>query len=162
MRNQLSKREYKYRCKIIAENHLKKDYQIYLDSYVDSKWLTYKDVYLNKVVLLRIKAAYNFQAASKAMWKMGVSAKQAADAFQNFACVADAVSQAVEVDGIVSNIKRTYELSDKQADELLRLAEDYASRHVMTCGDVLYEVGRKIREDGYTMQRCIKWLKEDN
>ncbi len=83
--NQFSKREYKYRCKIIAENHLKKELQKYLDSYVDSKWLTYKDVYLNKVVLLRIKAAYNFQSASKAMWKSGISAKQASDAFQNFA-----------------------------------------------------------------------------
>lgn len=85
MKNQLSKREYKYRCKIIAENHLKKDCQAYLDSYVDSKWLTYKDVYLNKAVLLRIKADYNFQSTSKAMWKTGISAKQASDAFQNFA-----------------------------------------------------------------------------
>lgn len=85
MKNQLSKREYKYRCKIIAENHLKKDLQKYLDSYVGSKWLTYKDVYLNKVVLLRIKAAYNFQTTSKAMWKVGISAKEASEAFQNFA-----------------------------------------------------------------------------
>ena len=93
MKNQLSKREYKYRCKIIAENHLKKEYQAYLDSYVDSKWLTYKDVYLNKVVLLRIKAAYNFQSASKAMCKAGVSAKQASDNFQHFACViADSIA----------------------------------------------------------------------
>lgn len=84
MKNQLSKKEYKYRCKIIAENHLKKELQKYLDSYVDSKWLTYKDVYLNKVVLLRIKSAYNFQSASKAMWKAGVSAKEASKAFQNF------------------------------------------------------------------------------
>ena len=64
---------------------MKKELQKYLDSYVDSKWLTYKDVYLNKVVLLRIKAAYNFQSASKAMWKMGISAKQASDAFNDFA-----------------------------------------------------------------------------
>ncbi len=93
MKNQLSKREYKYRCKIIAENHLKKELQKYLDSYVDSKWLTYKDVYLNKVVLLRIKAAYNFQSASKAMCKAGVSAKQASDNFQHFACViADSIA----------------------------------------------------------------------
>lgn len=85
MKNQLSKREYKYRCKIISENHLKKGYQAYLDSYVDLKWLTYKDVYLNKVMLLRIKAAYNFQSASKAIWKAGISAKEASEAFQNFA-----------------------------------------------------------------------------
>ena len=87
MKNQLSKREYKYRCKIIAENHLKKELQKYLDSYVDSKWLTYKDVYLSKVILLRIKAAYNFQLASKAIWKAGTSAKEVSDAFQNFAQV---------------------------------------------------------------------------
>lgn len=87
MKNQLSKREYKYRCKIIAENHLKKEYQMYLDSYVDSKWLTYKDVYLNKLILLRVKAAYNFQSASKAICKAGVSAKQASDGFQHLACV---------------------------------------------------------------------------
>ena len=87
MKNQLSKREYKYRCKIITENHLKKELQKYLDSYVDSKWITYKDVYLSKVILLRIKAAYNFQSASKAMWKAGTSAKEASDAFQNFAQV---------------------------------------------------------------------------
>lgn len=85
MKNQLSKREYKYRCKIIAENHLKKECQIYLSNYVDSKWLTYKDVYLNKAVFLRIKAAYNFQSASKSMWKAGISAKEASEAFQNFA-----------------------------------------------------------------------------
>lgn len=92
MKNQLSKREYKYRCKIIAENHLKKECQAYLDSYVDSKWLTYKDVYLNKVVLLRIKAAYNFQSASKAMCKAGVSAKEASDNFQHLArVVADSI-----------------------------------------------------------------------
>lgn len=85
MKNQLSKREYKYRCKIIAENHLKKECQAYLDSYIAEKGVTYKDVYLNKAVLLRIKAVYNFQSASKAMWKAGISAKQASDAFQNFA-----------------------------------------------------------------------------
>lgn len=85
MKNQLSKREYKYRCKIIAENHLKKELQKYLDSYVESEWITYKDIYLNKAILLRIKAAYNFQSASKAMWESGISAKQASGAFQNFA-----------------------------------------------------------------------------
>ena len=93
MKNQLSKREYKYRCKIIAENHLKKELQKYLDSYVDSKWLTYKDVYFNKVVLLRIKAAYNFQLASKTICKAGVSAKQASDNLQHLArVVADSIA----------------------------------------------------------------------
>lgn len=162
MKNQLSKREYKYRCKIIAENHLKKECQMYLSNYVITEGLTYKEIYVDESLLHRMLTNYNFWQVGKAVYKAGVSAKQAANAFQDFACVVNTVSQAVEIDGIVSNIKRTYELSDKQADELLRLAEDYATRHVITCGDVLYEVGRKIREDGYTMQRCIKWLKEGN
>ena len=162
MKYQLSKREYKYRCKIIVENHLKKECQIYLGNYVVTEGLTYKEIYFDEALLHRMLTSYSFWRVGKAMSKTGVAIKQAADAFNNFACVVNAVSQAVEVDGIVSNIKRTYELSDKQADELLRLAGDYATRHVLTCGDVLYEVGRKIREDGYTMQRCIKWLKEDD
>lgn len=160
MKNQLSKREYKYRCKIIAENHLKKDYQEYLDEQVQAKGITYKVLYFDPMRLRSILSVVAFRKCSDAIRKIGVSAKQAADAFNNFACVANAVSQAVEVDGIVSNLKRTYELSDEQADELLKLAEDYAMRHITTCGDVLYEIGRKIREDGYTIQRCIKWLKE--
>ena len=162
MKNQLSKREYKYRCKIIAENHLKKECQMYLGNYVITEGLTYKEIYLDEALLHRMLTNYSFWQVGKAVYKAGVSAKQAANAFQDFACVVNTVSQAVEIDGIVSNIKRTYELSDKQADELLRLAGDYATRHVLTCGDVLYEVGRKIREDDYTMQKCIKWLKEDN
>lgn len=161
MKNQLSKREYKYRCKIIAENHLKKECQIYLGNYMVTEGLTYKEIYFDEALLHRMLTSYSFWRVGKAMSKTGVAIKQAADAFNNFACVVNAVSQAVEVDGIVSNIKRTYELSDKQADELLRFAEDYAVRHAITCGDVLYEVGRKIREDGYTMRGCIKWLKEN-
>lgn len=162
MKNQLSKREYKYRCKIIAENHLKKECQMYLGNYVITEGLAYKEIYLDEALLHRMLTCYSFWRVGKAISKTGVAMKQASDAFNNFACVANSVSQVVEIDGIVSNIKRTYELSDKQADELLRLAEDYATRHITTCSDVLYEVGRKIREDGYTTQRCIKWLKEDN
>lgn len=161
MKNQLSKREYKYRCKIIAENHLKKECQMYLGNYVITEGLTYKKIYLDEALLHRMLTNYSFWQVGKAVYKAGVSAKQAANAFQDFACVVNAVSQAVEIDGIVSNIKRTYELSDKQADELLRLAGDYATRHDLACGGVLYEVGRKIREDGYTMRGCIKWLKEN-
>lgn len=162
MKNQLSKREYKYRCKIIAENHLKKECQMYLGNYVITKGIAYKEIYLDEALLHRMLTCYSFWRVGKAISKTGVAMKQASGAFNNFACVANLVSQAVEIDGIVSNIKRTYELSDKQADELLRLAEDYATRHITTCSDVLYEVGRKIREDGYATQRCIKWLKEDN
>ncbi len=162
MKNQLSKREYKYRCKIIAENHLKKEYQMYLGNYVITEGFAYKEIYLDEALLHRMLTNYSFWQVGKAISKIGVAMKQASDAFNNFACVANSVSQVVEIDGIVSNIKRTYELSDKQADELLSLAEDYATRHITTCSDVLYEVGRKIREDGYTTPGCINWLKEDN
>lgn len=54
MKNQLSKREYKYRCKIIAENHLKKDYQKYLDGQVQIKGITYKDLYFDPMRLSSI------------------------------------------------------------------------------------------------------------
>lgn len=117
MKNQLSKREYKYRCKIIAENHLKKECQIYLGNYMVTECLTYKEIYFDEALLHRMLTSYSFWRVGKAMSKTGVAIKQAADAFNNFACVVNAVSQAVEVDGIVSNIKRTYELSDKQKEK---------------------------------------------
>lgn len=41
-RNQLSKREYKYRCKIIAENHLKKELQQLLDKNMRELGISYK------------------------------------------------------------------------------------------------------------------------
>lgn len=47
MKNQLSKREYKYRCKIIAENHLKKECQHLIDKNVRKIGITYKSVYFD-------------------------------------------------------------------------------------------------------------------
>ena len=85
MKNQLSKREYKYRCKIIAENHLKKDYQAYLDSYVIYKNVTYKGIYLSESGLLCFLTDYNFYSIGRAAYKMAHSAKQATVAYQNFA-----------------------------------------------------------------------------
>ena len=41
MKNQLSKREYKYRCKIIAENHLKKECQQLLDKNMKELGISY-------------------------------------------------------------------------------------------------------------------------
>ena len=54
MKNQLSKREYKYRCKIIAENHLKKECQIYLGNYMVTEGLTYKEIYFDEALLHRM------------------------------------------------------------------------------------------------------------
>ena len=47
----LSKKESEYRCKIIAENRVKKDSQAHLDNYVDTNFLTYKALYLNNELL---------------------------------------------------------------------------------------------------------------
>ena len=85
MKNQLSKREYKYRCKIIAENHLKKDYQKYLDERVQAKGITYKTLYFDPMWLRSILSVVAFRKVSDAIRRMSVSTKQASDAFQNFA-----------------------------------------------------------------------------
>lgn len=84
MKNQLSKREYKYRCKIIAENHLKKDCQVYLDSYVSEKRITYKDIYLNELTHLSWLTAYRFNQFGKAVYQAGISTSQFIDTMQNF------------------------------------------------------------------------------
>lgn len=97
MKNQLSKREYKYRCKIIAENHLKKEYQMYLGNYVITEGFAYKEIYLDEALLHRMLTNYSFWQVGKAISKIGVAMKQASDAFNNFACVANSVSQMVEV-----------------------------------------------------------------
>lgn len=78
MKNQLSKREYKYRCKIIAENHLKKECQTYLGSYVVTEALTYKEIYLDETLLHRMLTSYVFWRVGKVMSKTGVAMKQTA------------------------------------------------------------------------------------
>lgn len=105
MKNQLSKREYKYRCKIIAENHLKKDYQKYLDEQIKTKHITYKDLYFDRMRLSSILSVVAFRKCSDAIRKMGASAKRVSDAFNNFSCVANAISQAVEADREISRMK---------------------------------------------------------
>lgn len=85
MKDQLSKREYKYRCKIIAENHLKKECQIYLCNYVIAEGLTYKEIYLDEALLHRMLTCYSFWRVGKVISKTGVAMKQAFGAFKNFA-----------------------------------------------------------------------------
>lgn len=85
MKNQLSKREYKYRCKIIAENHLKKEYQAYLDEQIQVKGITYKVLYFDPMRLQSILSVVAFKKCSDAIRRMSISTKQATDAFQNFA-----------------------------------------------------------------------------
>lgn len=83
----LSKREREYRCKIIAENHLKKDAQKYIDFYVlenkvHSINLTYKYLYFNYGLLHSILVKYNLSKLNNAMKNIGSSCEQAANAFQ--------------------------------------------------------------------------------
>lgn len=85
----LSNKERKYRCKIIVENHLKKDAQRYIDFYITKNSthqinLTYKYLYFNYGLLHSILVKYNFSKLSNAMKDMRTSCTKAASAFQNF------------------------------------------------------------------------------
>ena len=84
MKNQLSKREYKYRCKIITENHLKKEGQAYLGNYILTKGFTYKTLYLDSILLSQMLTNYSFWRMSRVMSSVGVSAKQATNAINRF------------------------------------------------------------------------------
>lgn len=77
----LSKRESKYRYKIIYENHLKKDMQKYLDEYITSKSLTYKYFYLSNINIL---AQYRFDKISNTIKNIGSSFIEAANSFKAF------------------------------------------------------------------------------
>lgn len=83
--NQLSKKEYKYRYKIIYENHFKKDKQIFLDKYVKRRLLTYKTFYLNYDFLDNMLAQYNLSKFSRCCTKVASSAISAANSIQLFA-----------------------------------------------------------------------------
>lgn len=84
---QLSKKEREYKYKIIAENHLKKDAQRYIDFYVTknnahSINLTYKHLYFNYGLLHSILVKYNFSKLSYAIKGLGTSCCKATNAFQ--------------------------------------------------------------------------------
>lgn len=78
----LSNNESKYRSKIIAENHLKKDGQQYLDQYVKRKLLTYKTLYLNYGFLHSMLTQYNLRKFGRVMTSFGESCAKAANAIQ--------------------------------------------------------------------------------
>ena len=78
----LSDKERKCRCKIIAENHLKKDEQRYLDQYVRTKLLTYKKIYLNYGLLHSMLVQYKLSKLGSAMKDMGTSCVKAVNAFR--------------------------------------------------------------------------------
>ena len=78
----LSKNESKYRIKIMAENHLRKDGQKYLDQYVKNRLLTYKKVYLDYGLRRSILAQYHLSKFSNAMQHLGISCAQATESIQ--------------------------------------------------------------------------------
>lgn len=84
----LSKNERKYRSKIIAENHLKKDGQRYLDQYVERKLLTYKIIYVSCEELRALLFGYRLHKVSAAVTKIGTTMIKTANAFQIFAASA--------------------------------------------------------------------------
>lgn len=80
----LSNKERKYRNKIIAENHLKKDAQRYIDFYVaENKThkinLTYKRLYFEYGLLHSILVRYNLSKLSYAMKDLGTSCVKASN-----------------------------------------------------------------------------------
>ena len=75
---QLSKQEYKYRCKLIAENHFNKKEQKMLDGMVSS----YKEEYLKEssIIVCQIK----FCRVCRAMALMGTTLGELANSLKNF------------------------------------------------------------------------------
>ena len=75
----LSKKEYKYRSKIIAENHLKKRYQKDIDRYIDC---SYKQLYYNKEKLNFLIDTIAAKEMCEAIWRVGDSAKNTTNALR--------------------------------------------------------------------------------
>ena len=76
----ISKRECKYRSKIIAENHLKKKYQMSIDKYTDC---SYKELYYNKEKLNFLISTIAAKEMCEAIWRIGDTAKNTANAFRS-------------------------------------------------------------------------------
>ena len=88
---QLSNKERKYRNKIIAENHLKKDAQKYIDFYIAENNahlinLTYKRLYSDYGLLHSILIKYNFSKLNNAIKNMGETCVKAGKALQLALC----------------------------------------------------------------------------
>ena len=79
---QLSNKERKYRCKIIAENHLKKDVQRHLDQYIKMKSLTYKKLYLNSNLLHSMLVQYSLIKLSHATKNLATSCVRATNSLK--------------------------------------------------------------------------------
>lgn len=82
---QLSKKEYKYRYKIIYENHFKKDKQTFLDKYVQRRLLTYQTLYLNYYFLDNMLTQYHLSKINDTAEYCVKAVKSASKAMQMFA-----------------------------------------------------------------------------
>lgn len=76
---QLSKKEYKYRYKIIYENHLNKRYQIGIDKYIDC---SYRELYHNKEKFNFLISTITAKEMCEALLRIGDTAKNTANAFK--------------------------------------------------------------------------------
>lgn len=75
----ISNKEQKYRNKIIAENHLKKKYQIDIDRYIDC---SYKELYYNKEKLMFLISIIAAKETCEIIGRFGDTAKNTAKAFK--------------------------------------------------------------------------------
>lgn len=78
----LSKKEYKYRCKIIAENHFNKEEQKMLDELITLHKTSYKEDYLKEGSSIR--AQINLRRVAIAMGSIGESLDTICNTFKNF------------------------------------------------------------------------------
>ena len=83
----MTTKEREYRCKIIAENHLRKDAQRYIDFYITENRshsinLTYKRLYLDDGLLHSILTKYNLSKLSNALKDVGASCVKVANTFK--------------------------------------------------------------------------------
>ena len=76
----LSRKEYKYRYKIMYENHLKKVYQMGIDKYIDC---SYEELYYNKEKLSFLIGKIATELMNRTMYDFGDTAKNVTKAFQS-------------------------------------------------------------------------------
>lgn len=76
---QLSKKEYKYRYKVMYENHLNKKYQMGIDKYIDC---SYEELYRNKEKLNNLINKIATELMCKAMRDFGDTAENVSNALK--------------------------------------------------------------------------------
>ena len=80
----MTKKENKCKKKLIAENHLNKSQQLFLNNYIKLRCLSYSKVYYDKEILLAISVEYNFYMLTNSLKRVSISLHQAAENIKNF------------------------------------------------------------------------------